>query len=57
MTNFEKYKENLTAEKFADSMIFNCDSCPAYPCTGDPTDGTECYDNLFAWCMEEAHLN
>lgn len=53
MTNFEKYKENLSAERFADSMILNCGGCPAYPCTDSPTDGTECYDNLLAWCMED----
>ena len=57
MTNFEKYLKDLTAEKFADSMILNCDGCPAYLCTGssstDPTEGIDCYENLLSWCNQE----
>ncbi len=57
MTNFDKYIENLTVEKFVDSMLCNCDGCPAYPCSGDtstdPTEGIECYENLLNWCEQE----
>ncbi len=54
MTNFEKYKEELTLSKFVDSMILNCDVCPVYPCRDELHDvGDECSKELFGWCGEE----
>ena len=35
MTNFEKYVNSLTQDKFIDSMILNCDGCPVYPCNDE----------------------
>ena len=53
MTNFEKYISELTPEQFADSMILNCDGCPAYPCEIDGDIGTECVEELINWCNQE----
>ena len=52
MTNFEKYIQSLTIEEFVDSMILNCDGCPAFPCKADSI-GTECAEELKSWCEEE----
>ena len=32
MTNFEYYKQEITQEEFIQSVLLNCDGCPAYPC-------------------------
>jgi len=55
MTNFEKYISSLTQDKFIDSMILNCDGCPAYPCCDDNTEdnGLDCEERLRDWCEEE----
>lgn len=54
MTNFEHYVNNLTEENFIDSMILNCDGCPAANiCELDGIiDGLECRDKLEEWCEE-----
>ncbi len=54
-TNYEWYIDNLTQEKFIDSMILNCDGCPAYPCGESETavDGITCYEKLSEWCETE----
>lgn len=57
-TNYEWYIDNLTQEKFIDSMILNCDGCPAYPCgeSGTADDGITCYEKLSEWCETERQL-
>ena len=53
MTNFEQYLENLTEDKFIDSMILNCDGCPAFPCDEEnetSDNGYDCEVNLREWC-------
>ena len=53
MTNFEKYKQDLTEEIFIDATILNCDGCPCFPCMEElPTCGTECEEQLQKWCDE-----
>lgn len=54
MTNFERYVNSLTQDKFIDSMILNCDGCPAYPCGEDGTEdnGLDCEERLRDWCEE-----
>lgn len=56
MTNFERYRQNLTEAQFVESMVLNCDGCPAYPCAvadDDIATGIECYEELLAWCEAE----
>lgn len=56
MTNFEKYIQELTVERFVGSMILNCGECPAHPCAvaGDQiATGTECQEILLMWCNAE----
>lgn len=55
MTNFERYKEELTMESFVASMIINCDGCPDVecPCRYDCVEGIECEKELQPWCEEE----
>lgn len=59
MTNFEKYISNLTQDKFIDSMILNCDGCPAYPCNDEnitEDNGIDCEEKLRDWCETERSL-
>lgn len=55
MTNFERYKQELTQEEFIQSMILNCDGCPVYPCKyyGGIVNGMEREEELERWCEEE----
>lgn len=56
MTNFERYKEELTQEQFINSMILNCDGCPVYPCNDEnitEDNGLDCEEKLLSWCEEE----
>jgi len=56
MTNFEKYINSLTQDKFIDSMILNCDGCPAYPCNDEnitEDNGLDCEEKLRDWCEIE----
>ena len=39
MTNYERYINELTEEKFIDLMILNCDACPIYPCNNENLTG------------------
>lgn len=53
MTNFEKYRSSLTQDKFIDSMILNCDCCPAYPCNDEyitEDNVLDCEEKLRDWC-------
>ena len=53
MTNFEYYKQEITQEEFIQSVLLNCDGCPAYPCGLDGIiDGGECQEELEKWCNE-----
>ena len=52
-TNFQKYLDELDQNAFIQSMILNCDGCPAYPCDCDDCSGVECEDQLVKWCEEE----
>lgn len=59
MTNFEKYISSLTQDKFIDSMILNCDACPAYPCNDEynrEDNVLDCMDKLRDWCETESSL-
>ena len=54
MTNYERYINELTEEKFIDLMILNCDACPIYPCNIEnltEDNGLDCYSRLKDWCM------
>jgi len=56
MTNFEKYVNSLTQDKFIDSMILNCDGCPANPCNDEhdtENNGLDCLYKLRDWCERE----
>lgn len=55
MTNFERYIDELTQDKFIDSMILNCDVCPVDDCDmdGEIALGNECEEMLKNWCESE----
>ena len=53
MTNFEQWRETLTAEKlvqyFADGFFDNCD-CPAFEfCEENMPEYNDCFDVFIAW--------
>ncbi len=54
MTNYEKYKENLTKDTFIESMILNCDGCPVSDCPYrcHIAMGEDCEEQLTLWCDE-----
>lgn len=54
MTNFDKYKQDLTQDKFIMSMVLNCDGCPVVSCglDGGIAIGEECIYELEKWCNE-----
>lgn len=53
MTNFEQYKEELTADKFIDLMTMNCRFCP-YKGKCHVITRKDCIKILSAWCSREA---
>lgn len=54
MTNFKRYKRNLTLEKFADLILFDCDVCPAHPCMDEvPDDPDVCTEMVIKWGNKE----
>ena len=53
MTNFEKWKENLTAEKASDIMTTLCINCPLLGSCVD-LKGNTCNEILINWFNEEA---
>ena len=52
-TNFERFKKDLTQDKFIDLMILNCDECPTQDTCryyGNTVTGCECAEVLESWC-------
>ena len=58
MTNFEKWKQDLTYEKWAkiiDQMVclYDCKVCPVKPkCKPFETTLKQCYKNMKAWAAK-----
>lgn len=57
MTKFDRFKEDLTKERFIDIAILNCEGCPAHDeCQlreGPVIDGGQCEEVLSRGCDEE----
>ena len=57
MTNFEKYKSDLTLDRIARTYPFHCALCPAYPCMEHmrhmPTTMERCTQKIFEWGDKE----
>lgn len=56
MTNFDKFKKDMTKDFFIDIMLMNCDECPVTNCELRDTSVycEECSEILKKWCDENA---
>ena len=55
MTNFEKWKQELTVEemvRFAMNFLYKCNNCPAVKCCSEDEKDT-CNDSFVVWANAE----
>ena len=52
MTNFEKWKENLTVQDYWKHT--DCDECGAFGTCPGETDDQLCYEHFIPWAESEA---
>lgn len=57
MTNFERFKEDLTQEQFIDIVLLNCEECTVKNCMAKEfgiIEGGDCEEVLIEWCERTA---